>query len=653
MALGENNELQNRLITAAKKSLENNDLYMAKSYFLTASSVFPNSFKIQFERYLLAKKEENVQECSRILTQMLNLPENESLNEEIEKIVDTVKSTSNSNENNFQKQLFTSLTSQQQYQLVLKVANKCDDQINYCQLMLLIMKKFPDRINEHAMNLVDIIINENKQKKLNSSTVYSKDYFFKLLVFDVFPLILSKESNLQLTTEQVEQLLENLFKIYFQQSSIGKVSEDETLHIECTTTMNQMQSKLREIFNLIRLKMNWESFLIPDQLTMSTLKEQHDQLMDKYSSTQQSSEVDFKLKQIFYTAFMLFLIYLDNYIKLTVSKLIIVQKSSPSVKNLGGNKKRKLNDSKQSITPVCNNDELQTAFSGFNQLLAFLNLDEFLQQKFLRMMQLIGLDRCKSYVIFITDTYFYKGDYSSILSYFKGVNEYSIKSCVQLVNSSLLTGDYSLTLECTVKLVKMISTHRFKVSSSSNQTFKIVASDERCQLTFVNYNKSDILSYAVDVAIKSLDEIVLNTNRPSDLGIGHMMVLSQYKWPMNILFFIKCLKLIKSNFQNSKFSYSSFMQYILNTDIVEEFRSLQCTQNKIELCIMKPAEMIKVKSMTTRGVNKNAKEEVKNALINQMRSSKIRLDDDLFIDFIINELSEFSDSSNSKKSTRR
>lgn len=47
MTLVENNELQNRLISEAKKSLENNDLYMAKSYFLTASSIFPNSFKIQ------------------------------------------------------------------------------------------------------------------------------------------------------------------------------------------------------------------------------------------------------------------------------------------------------------------------------------------------------------------------------------------------------------------------------------------------------------------------------------------------------------------------------------------------------------------------------------------------------------------------------
>ena len=519
--------------------------------------------------------------------------------------------------------------------------------------MLLIMKKFPDRINQHALNLVDIIIDENKDKQLSSPTVYSKDYFCKLLIFDVFPLILCEESNLQLSTEQVEKLLENLFKIYFQQSSIGKVSEDETLHIECSTTMNQMQIKLREIFNLIRVKIGWGPFVIPDRFTMSTLEEQYDKLMESYklySSAQFSNanQVNIKLKQVFYTSFMLFLVYLDNYIKLTVSKLIIVQQSSPTNGKNIKNKKRKLHEIKHN-TPVCNNDELQTTFSGFNQLFAFLNQDQFLQQELLRMIELIGLDRCKSYVIFITDTYFYRGDNGSLLSYFmdRSKEQYSIKSCVQLVNSSLMNSNYSLTLEYTVKLVNMISSHQFKASatsqpSTSSAANKIVAENGKCQLTFVNYNKSDILSYAIDVIVRCLDELVLNTNKPSDLGIGHVIVLSQYKWPLNILFFVKCLKLIKSNFQNAKFSYPLFMQYILNTDILEEFRSLISAENsKIDLCIVKPAEIFKVKSMTTRGVNKNAKEEVKNSLINQMRSSKIRLDDDLFIDFITSQNFQF------------
>ena len=43
----EDAELQNRLIAEARKSLDNQDLYMAKSWFLTASAMFPNSFKIQ------------------------------------------------------------------------------------------------------------------------------------------------------------------------------------------------------------------------------------------------------------------------------------------------------------------------------------------------------------------------------------------------------------------------------------------------------------------------------------------------------------------------------------------------------------------------------------------------------------------------------
>ena len=601
-------------------------------------------------------------ECCKILVQMLDLPENASLNEEIEKIVEVVKSTSNSNEKNFQKQLFTSLTDQQQYELLLKVTQtKCEDQSNYCQLMLLIMKKFPNRINEHALKLVEMI---NRDRNREHQTAYSKDC--RLLVFEVFPLILSEQSNLQLSTEQVEKLLENLFEIYFQQSSIGKVGDDETLQIDCHTTLNQMQAKLREIFNLIRVKMNWDPFCIPEQLTLEGVQQQYDQLMKLYKkyppvySSTVGQPVDVQ-KQVFYTSFMLFLVYLDNYIRLTVSKLIVVQRGSAqaAAKNLNA-KKRKLNELKNA--PVCAGDELsirlQTAFSGTNQIFAFLNQDHMLQQELFRMIELIGLAKCKSYEIFIIDTYFYKGDNESLLSYFTDRSAYSLKSCVQLVNSSLMTSNYQLTLEYTVKLVHMIADHPAFQTPSADQPqrpsasgpCKIKAENDKCQLTFVNYNKSDILSYAIDVILSSLDKLVLAASHPSDLGIGHVIVLSQYRWPSNIRFFIKCLNLIKSNFANSKFSYPSFMQYILNTDVLEEFRALASADNcKIELAILKPAETLKVKTMTTRGVNKNVKEEIKNALINQMRSSSIRIDDDRFIEFITNELKDF----NVKKASSR
>ena len=197
----------------------------------------------------------------------------------------------------------------------------------------------------------------------------------------MFPLILSEESNLKLSTEQVEKLLENLFEIYFKQSAIGKVADDETLQIDCYTTLNQMQAKLREIFNRIRIKMDWDPFSIPEQLTLDCFTEQYDKLMEFYKKYSVYSPVGQpvdlkKLKQVFYTSFMLFLVYLDNYIRLTVSRLIVVQRSSPvsNAKNLNA-KKRKLNELKNA--PICTDDELsirlQAAFSGTNQIFAFLN----------------------------------------------------------------------------------------------------------------------------------------------------------------------------------------------------------------------------------------------------------------------------------------
>ena len=45
--------------------------------------------------------------------------------------------------------------------------------------------------------------------------------------------------------------------------------------------------------------------------------------------------------------------------------------------------------------------------------------------------------------------------------------------------------------------------------------------------------------------------------------------------------------------------------------------------------------------MTTRGVNKNAKEEIRSALMNQIKNSKYVIEPSVFIDFISVHIKEY------------
>ena len=53
------------LILRSKKALEQGNISEAKTWMLTARSIFPHNFSIQFEAYMSEKKAGNVKECAK------------------------------------------------------------------------------------------------------------------------------------------------------------------------------------------------------------------------------------------------------------------------------------------------------------------------------------------------------------------------------------------------------------------------------------------------------------------------------------------------------------------------------------------------------------------------------------------------------------
>jgi len=350
----------------------------------------------------MAKEEGNIQEaCKHFNDVFVNFPTNdEKINLEIDQIVDSVKNNTNTPKSSFYRQLFSSFTPDAQHRLLLSVANLCDDPIELCQIMLLILKKFPSKIYEHGINLVNIVIKAGKNCPLNNSP----EFFSRLLVYEVLPVILSLESNLEISASHLLELLDRSIKFFISQSVVGKLIDEENDDFDLDIIDDEIEVRFEEVFNLVAQRLSWSILIfekrkVNENNFLSGLIMSHFQRIYSYfqsvSSPSVSEQLDgpidlsssnpklrvsdpAALSQIFYSSLVLFLKCFNTYIFETAGKLILVEQNLSSNEEIG-NKKRQLNIKSTSPLIGTDNLELQENFMGAIQCFEFLNHDNQLK----------------------------------------------------------------------------------------------------------------------------------------------------------------------------------------------------------------------------------------------------------------------------------
>lgn len=148
------------------------------------------------------------------------------------------------------------------------------------------------------------------------------------------------------------------------------------------------------------------------------------------------------------------------------------------------------------------------------------------------------------------------------------------------MSSSLMSYNYPLALKYSVEAVSKLhrmSDDREHDAQSKDLPFNANANGR--QLFFIKFYASNILSYCIEVIISCLKDKFLLSVKPSDQGIGHLIVLTQYNWPKEADLFLKCIATIRKPTSASpttlaKFFYPPFCDYIFNPDMLEEFMAL-------------------------------------------------------------------------------
>lgn len=219
------------IITKAKEAQKYN-MHAAKAWMLTAKTLFPTNFKIQFEAYLMEKQSGNVQEAAECFTSLMLSRQNLSdLLPEISAIANALKSSDAS----FLSQMFDKICPDIQLTILKTSLENSDDTMEHCRLLVLLLKKFPQL---GVDSLVKTLINADK--------FFSDNRYARLLVVETLPLLSSLES-----PRLLQRLLVKAIDFY------NSYVYDETEH-----DISDPWQRLYGVLDLLGRQLGWDSYLI-------------------------------------------------------------------------------------------------------------------------------------------------------------------------------------------------------------------------------------------------------------------------------------------------------------------------------------------------------------------------------------------------------
>lgn len=214
------------------KDAQKYNIHSAKAWMLTAKTLFPTNFKIQFEAYLMEKQSGNVQEAAECFTSLIKSRQNfSSLLPEISAIANALRSP----EGSFLSQMFDNICPDIQLTILKTSVENSDDTMEHCRLLVLLLKKFPQL---GVDSLVKTLINAEK--------FFYDNRYARLLVVETLPLLSSLESPRLLQRLVIKAI--DFYNTYIY---------DETEH-----DITDPWQRLYGVLDLMSRQLGWDPFFV-------------------------------------------------------------------------------------------------------------------------------------------------------------------------------------------------------------------------------------------------------------------------------------------------------------------------------------------------------------------------------------------------------
>ncbi|CAL8090047.1 unnamed protein product [Orchesella dallaii] len=669
------------------KNTEDSSISEAKAWLLTGRSLIPKNFQIQLQSYLLEKRQKNAEGCARCFEVLFRMFPMEII-EEVNEMANAVKAVTlstvkESQEEIFLNKVFNSLPVAMRMEVLMHRSEHTPILLEKCQSVLLMVKLFPDVVNQHGGNML---------YTLSGCDADVHSPFRSHLVTELVPAVLRLCKNLQPSPALIT-LLNQCIEYYV-------LVDDEQ---EKDDTENDTRwEKLYGVVDQIGAILNWSIAPFFRDAAHSTGSTNVEMLLQSLCVAVQHRS-HYTPTELAYIAVVIFLRCITAYYeKLSTSnickfsgkektKLTLVEAFLPQPTSQQRNESPDPNLAV--ITTVSSNSSLH---SDPSQLLQYFHT----ATKIWQLIQSLAGDRLeKEFFIILSSmnslnfekwSVFqeFEFDYKTYVGQHQIADSNRTNSLVKLVSMYCGLRNYKSAAECAIKVVNEISTspttptgaiaasppvdlkaNPFPRSRSISGTFSGLSVTKQTNFSFFNCssyathskgylvpqrrvhfiseNKSEVLAYAVNVLIQCFQsQMDTASSQKDDLCIGHLITLLQLEWysPPADMLLTQILDMIRSKGAFRYFPY--FADFIIEADILEQFMALGSNQNSankpIVLDIFSGGNGGNVSGYTenstrrmgTRGVERGAKNDFKLCMKKQMLKNARENLESLIIKFL-------------------
>uniref|UniRef100_A0A7N8YDK1 Integrator complex subunit 10 n=1 Tax=Mastacembelus armatus TaxID=205130 RepID=A0A7N8YDK1_9TELE len=170
------------------RELVSDDPCAAKAWLITARTLYPADFNIQYEMYIIERNAERTASAGRLLYDMfINFPDQPIVWREISVITAALRSDSQDKHAQFLRGLFETLPGRVQCEMLLKATEQCFNTLEKAEMLLLLLKRFPESVVQHGVNLGETLLEAEASENVETAV----NCFRKLFVCDVLPLVIN------------------------------------------------------------------------------------------------------------------------------------------------------------------------------------------------------------------------------------------------------------------------------------------------------------------------------------------------------------------------------------------------------------------------------------------------------------------------------
>uniref|UniRef100_A0A8C9THG4 Integrator complex subunit 10 n=1 Tax=Scleropages formosus TaxID=113540 RepID=A0A8C9THG4_SCLFO len=619
------------------RELVSEDPWAAKAWLITARTLYPSDFNIQYEMYTIERNAERTASAGRLLYDMfVNFPDQPVVWREISVITAALRSDCQDKHAQFLRGLFETLPGRVQCEMLLKATEQCFNTVEKAEMLLLLLRRFPESVVQHGVSLGETLLEAESIEDLDTPV----NCFRKLFVCDVLPLIINT-SDMRLPPSLMYKYMHKAAEFYIayvtrgpsadgqlpgSQEAVGLKSPSahrgsQRYVIDGLTEKSSLVSdpweRLLDILAVVGALCEWQgdkaSRSYPEILQrMKKLCRYLPSLEGETLSRCRSQVVTCAALVLFRSAYLyvstvqpslfqgerahcspgtgpwilvedLSSVYsevdLEKSAKHAHKKCKLADSrektvSSDDEEGLGKGRNRHIVLSKADVPGWAETlDSFRTARESWD----LLHSHEALESEFSKICSSWKTDTWLWLRIFLTDMIIYQGHYRKALTSLHQMAAFQPLQQGPMVPQG--------SLEHQRALIQLASCHyalgeyRVRPPSElppSSLSFCVTRTKFRkgSDLRLLPCTTKAVLPFCLQLMLACFKLRAFMDNR-DDLALGHVIVLLQHDWPLGEALFLKAIDKIC---QQGSFQYENFFNYVTNIDMLEEFAYLRTTE---------------------------------------------------------------------------